>query len=106
MAAKKSGIKFSAKHINDEARVKVIMPHPMENGARKDKKTGEVIPAHFIKEVTVESGGKVRFSALLSGGISANPFLSFKFKGNKGDMVKVTWVDSKGETETGEAKIK
>jgi sulfur-oxidizing protein SoxZ len=106
MAAKKSGIRISAKHINDEALVRVIMPHPMENGARKDKKTGEVIPAHFIKEVTAESAGKTCFSALLSGGISANPYISFKFNGNKGDTIKVTWVDSKGETESGEAKIK
>jgi sulfur-oxidizing protein SoxZ len=106
MADKKSGIRIVAKHKNNEAQVRVIMSHPMENGARKDKKTGEVIPAHFIKEVTAESEGKTCFSALLSGGISANAYISFKFNGKKGETVKITWVDNKGETETGEAKIK
>ena len=81
MAAKKSGIRISAKNINNETLVKVLMRHPMETGAKKDKKTGEVIPSHFIQEVTAESGGKTCFSALLSGGISANPYISFKFKG-------------------------
>lgn len=106
MAAKKSGIRISAKNINNETLVKVLMRHPMETGAKKDKKTGEVIPSHFIQEVTAESGGKTCFSALLSGGISANPYISFKFKGNKGDAVKVTWVDNKGGSDSGEAKIK
>jgi sulfur-oxidizing protein SoxZ len=106
MTAKKSGIRISAKHINDQTLVKVIMHHPMENGARKDKQTGKTIPAHFIKEVTAESAGKTCFSALLSGGISANPYISFKFNGKKGESIKITWVDNKGETESGEAKIK
>lgn len=106
MAANKSGIRISAKNINNETLVKVLMRHPMENGARKDKKTGEYIPAHFIQEVACESAGKTCFSALLSGSVSANPYISFKFKGNKGDTVKVTWVDNQGGTQTGEAKIK
>ncbi len=106
MAATKSGIRISAKHINNETLVKVLMRHPMETGARKDKKTGEVIPAHFIQEVTAESAGKTCFSALLSGGVSANPYISFRFKGNKGDTVKITWTDNKGESESGEATIK
>ncbi len=106
MAAKKSGIRISAKNINNETLVKVLMRHPMENGARKDKKTGEVIPAHYIQEVTAESDGKTCFSGLLSGGVSANPYISFKFKGKKGNTVKVTWLDNKGATESAEAMIK
>ncbi len=99
-------IRISAKIINNETLVKVLMKHPMESGSRKDKATGGLIPAHFIKDFKCESGGKVVFSAHLSGGVSANPYVSFKFNGNKGDPVKITWVDSKGTTETGETKIK
>ncbi len=106
MAANKSSIRISAKNINNETLVRVVMPHPMENGSRKDKKTGKEIPAHFIQEVTCESAGKTCFSALMSGGVSSNPYLSFRFKGKKGDMVKITWVDNKGGTETNEAAIK
>lgn len=104
--AKKSGIRISAKNINNETLVKVIMKHPMESGSRKDKATGNLIPAHFIQSFVCESAGKVRFSADLSGGISVNPYISFKFKGNKGDAVKISWVDNKGDTATGETKIK
>jgi len=82
------------------------MKHPMESGSRKDKATGGLIPAHFIQKITCESAGKVVFSGDMSGGVSANPYISFKFKGNKGDMVKVSWTDTKGTTESGETKIK
>ena len=102
--AKKS-IKIRAKMKGDEVTVKALMTHPMETGARKDSK-GELIPAHFIQEVVCESGGKTRMTANWSGGVSKNPYLSFKFKGaNKGDTVKLSWVDNKGATDSTEAKI-
>ncbi len=106
MAANKSDIKITAKNINNMTTVRLLMTHPTESGYRKDKKTGEVIPAHFIQEVICESGGKTRFSALLGGGVSSNPYISFKFDGNKGDTVRVTWVDNKGVTESNETQIK
>ncbi len=102
----KSSIRISAKTINNQTLVKVLMKHPMESGARKDKATGGLIPAHFIQSITCESAGKVRFSGDLSGGVSANPYISFKFNGNRGDTVKVTWTDTKGISESGETKIK
>ena len=104
--AKKS-IKIRASLKDGETTVKALMTHPMETGARKDKKTGEVIPAHFIQEVTCESGGENRLTAYWSGGVSKNPYLSFKFTGgNEGDMVKLTWVDNKGESDSTEVAIK
>lgn len=102
-----SGMRVQAKASNGETEVKVLMSHPMETGARKDQKTNEVIPAHYITEVTCEYNGKVVLSADWSGGISKNPYLAFKFMGgNPEETVKVTWKDNKGETETQEAKIK
>ena len=98
-------IKLRAKASKGVVTVKALMTHPMETGARKDSK-GELIPAHFIQEVTCESGGKTRMSAIWSGGVSKNPYLSFKFKGaNKGDTLKLSWVDNKGATDSAEAKI-
>ena len=85
--------------------VKALMTHPMETGLRKDKKTGKVIPAHFINEITCESGGKTVMTCLWSGGISKNPYLSFKYAGNKGDELKLTWVDNSGATETTTASV-
>jgi sulfur-oxidizing protein SoxZ len=38
--------------------------------------------------------------------VSANPFLSFKFKGGqKGDKVKVTWTDNKNDTRSDDAVV-
>ena len=44
-----SDIKIRAKLEGDETTVRCLMSHPMENGMRKDSKTEQVIPAHFIQ---------------------------------------------------------
>ncbi len=99
-------IKIRAKSSNGVTTVKSLMSHEMETGLRKDKKTGEPIPAHFIQEVTAKWKDEVVMTALWSGGVSKNPYLSFKFNGGeKGDTVEITWVDNQGQTETGTAEI-
>ncbi len=99
-------IKIKAKAADGDTSVKSLMTHPMETGLRKDKKTGEVVPAHFITEVTCKWKDQVVLTALWSGGVSQNPYLAFKFKGGeKGDPVELTWLDNKGETETETSKI-
>ena len=86
--------------------VKAILYHPMETGLRKDKGTGEVIPAHFITEVKVEHNGNVVMTCDWGTAVSKNPFLSFDISGTKaGDMVKISWVDNLGGSEVGEAAI-
>ena len=104
--AKKS-IRIRAQLKGDVTEVKALMSHSMETGLRKDKKTGEKIPAHFIKEVICEHNGKQVMLANWSVAVSKNPYLSFKFKGaSKGDSVKISWNDNKGESDSAEAKIK
>ncbi len=100
-------IKLRAKAKGDAVTVKSLISHPMETGLRKDKKTGKVIPAHFIQEVIAEHNGKNRLTAYWGGTVSKNPYLSFKFKGGKkGDTVKLSWTDNKGGSDSAEAKIK
>ena len=104
--AKKS-IKIRAKLKKGVTTVKSLMNHPMETGLRKNKKTGKMIPAHFITEVTATSGGKTVMTANWSGGVSKNPYISFKFTGGKkGDEVGISWTDNKGGSDSGTAKIK
>jgi sulfur-oxidizing protein SoxZ len=103
----KSSIKVRAKVKKGTAKVKCLISHPMETGLRKDKKTGKLIPAHFIQEVNCESGGKTVMNAQWNGTISKNPFLSFEFTGaNKGDTIKISWVDNTGKSDSTEAKLK
>ncbi len=90
----------------DVADVKVLMNHPMETGLRKDSKTGQLIPAHYITDVTATVNGTKVLDAGFSGGISKNPYLGFKVKGPKaGDKVVVTWADNKGDKNSAEATI-
>ncbi len=108
--AKKS-IKIRAKAKKGVTTVKSLMSHPMETGLRKNSKTGKLIPAHFIQEVVathVHDGGEtVRMTTHWSGGVSKNPYLSFKFNGGKkGDKITLTWTDNKGGSESATAKIK
>jgi len=102
-----STIKIRAKTKSGVTTVKALMSHPMETGLRKDKKTGNKIPAHHITEVTAEYNGNVIMTANWGGAISKNPYLSFKFNGGaSGEKIKLTWVDNKGEGDSLEAVIK
>jgi sulfur-oxidizing protein SoxZ len=99
-------IKMRAKHSGDETTVKALFTHVMETGLRKGK-DGNKIPAHHITEVTCEHGGKTVMTAQWGPAVSKNPYLAFKFKGAKsGDMVKLSWVDNQGKTDSAEAAIK
>lgn len=103
----RKAIKIRAKEKNGVVTVKALMTHSMETGRRKNKKTGELIPEHFIQEVQCQANGKTVLSTEWSSGISKNPYLSFKFKGSsKGDNVTISWTDNKGKTASAEAVIK
>ena len=99
-------MRIRATMAGDVADIKVLMNHTMETGTRKDAKTGQLVPAHFITSVTASINGNKVLGAGLSGAISKNPYLGFKVKGPKaGDKVTVNWVDNKGDTNTAEATI-
>jgi sulfur-oxidizing protein SoxZ len=88
------------------ADVKCLMNHPMETGLRKDAKTGGIVPAHHITNVTATVNGATVLDAEWGGGISKNPYLAFKVAGaKKGDKVTVSWVDNTGDKNTTETSI-
>jgi sulfur-oxidizing protein SoxZ len=99
-------IKLRAKAKKGIVTVKALMNHPMETGLRKDKKTGKLIPAHHIQEVMAKSGDSPVMTAVWGGAISKNPYLSFKYKGAKGDQLTLSWVDNKGGSDSITAKVK
>ncbi|NIQ12816.1 MAG: thiosulfate oxidation carrier complex protein SoxZ [Gammaproteobacteria bacterium] len=100
-------IKIRARMKGNSCEVKSLIKHKMETGLRKDKKTGKVIPAHFIQEVNCEHNGATVMSANWGTAISANPYLAFSFSGaKKGDTIKLSWVDNMGKSDSKEATIK
>jgi sulfur-oxidizing protein SoxZ len=98
-------MKLRAKADGDVVEVKVLMSHIMETGQRKNQ-AGDPIPAHFIQTVSVTCQDRTVLSAQWGPAVSANPFLSFKFKGGqKGDKIKVVWTDNKGDSRADEVAI-
>ncbi|MFN3973589.1 MAG: thiosulfate oxidation carrier complex protein SoxZ, partial [Gemmobacter sp.] len=63
-------MRIRAQMQGDVADVKVLMNHPMETGTRKDAKTGQLVPAHFIQEVTATLNGKTVLEAELGPAVS------------------------------------
>ncbi len=99
-------MRIRATMAGDVADVKVLMNHPMETGLRKDAKTGQLVPAHFIQEVVATINGAAVLAADIGSGVSKNPYMGFKVKGAKaGDKVIVSWTDNKGDKNSAEATI-
>lgn len=86
--------------------VQVLIKHPMETGMRKDKTSGNLIPAHFIQELSVELNGKLMATASTGVAVSESPLLGFRLKEAKnGDKLRITWKDNQSETGSTEAVV-
>ena len=86
--------------------IKILVKHPMETGTRTDKRTGELIPAHYLTNISATWNGTQVFRGVLSSTISKNPFLAFKFNGAaEGDAIKVSWEDNLGHSDSQPALI-
>ena len=98
-------MRIRARADGDVVEVKILISHIMETGFRKND-SGGLIPAHFIQFVTITCDGRIVLSAQWGPAVSANPFLAFKFQGGRrGETLKVTWVDNRGDTRSDEAVI-
>jgi sulfur-oxidizing protein SoxZ len=85
--------------------VKILMAHVMETGQRKDA-DGNLVPAHYIVNVTATCNGRTVMAAEWGPSVSKNPYFSFRFRGGaKGDKLSITWKDTDGETRTDETTI-
>lgn len=98
--------KIRASVAGGTAEVKILMSHPMENGLRKGA-DGKLIPANFIRNITVSIGGKTHLDAQWGGGVSKDPYLSFRARGVKtGDKIVVSYEDNAGVKGSAEASVK
>ena len=98
-------MKIRAAAMGDIAEVRVLMVHPMETGQRKDA-SGNLVPVHFIQEVTVRVNGKLMLEGQISQAVSRNPVFSFRLKGVKaGDKLEIAWLDNRGERSQSDAVV-
>ena len=79
--------------------VRIQIRHPMETGYRTDD-SGRSIPRNVIRELTCRYAGEPVFSARMSSGIAANPYVRFYVTArSSGDLV-FDWLDDAGEHAT------
>jgi sulfur-oxidizing protein SoxZ len=106
MAERKMKVKTRAPESGSGAEVLVQISHPMETGQRTDKETKQKIPAHFIQKVTLEHNGKPVVVVDCGPGVSEDPLFMFRIKdAKKGDKLRVSWSDNKGEKGSAETTI-
>lgn len=99
-------IRMRGKSKGGVAEIKALIKHPMESGARMNKKTGKPYPAKFIDMVEVSINGTKAVDAQWSGAVSANPYMGVKVKANAGDEVTVSLTDNTGAKGTKSIKLK
>ena len=100
-----STIRVRATSSGETTEVQALIQHPMDTGLVKDPK-GELIPPHFIQQLTFEHSGSTVFLANWGPAVSKDPYVKFSFKGGaKGDDLKISWVDNKGAHDSTTAKI-
>jgi sulfur-oxidizing protein SoxZ len=100
-----STIRVRATLNGDITEVQALIQHPMDSGFVKDAQ-GQIIPAHFIQQLTFECNGKSVFVRDWGTAVSKDPYIKFSFKGgNKGDELKISWVDNKGASDSLTSKI-
>ena len=100
-----NAIKVRSKLDGDVALVRLLISHPMETGLRKDPE-GQLVPAHFIELLTITYKDRTVLSAQWGPAVSRNPYLAFRFKGGqKGEKLKISWIDNMGESATDEATL-
>ena len=100
-----NAVKVRTKLDGDVALIRLLISHPMETGLRKDPE-GELVPAHFIELLTITYKDRTVLSAQWGPAVSRNPYLAFRFKGaQKGEKLKISWVDNAGDSRTDEAVI-
>ncbi len=99
-------IKIRAKLKDGQTEIRILIEHPMETGRNKDK-TGQLIPAHFIRELSVQRNDQIAVSAVLGASISKDPYFAFYLQGGAvGDKITVSWSDNLGNTDSAASEVK
>lgn len=90
-------IKIRATVKGSDGDVRILLPHPMESGLRRDP-SGQALPAHYITSVIVSLNGRPVIEGGLGTAVSVNPLFAFQLTGVKaGDKLAVAWLDNKGQ---------
>lgn len=99
-------IVIRAKHTKGITKVRAMITHPMLGYNNQENRNNGDNRPHFIQEITCSLGEETILSALCGGYVAPDPLLGFAFRGgNKGEIIKVSWVDNWGEKDSVETII-
>lgn len=102
-----SSIRIRSKLLNGKTQIRTLISHPMETGRNRDPNTHQLIPAHYIQELTVSRNAKVIVTCQLGASISKDPYFAFMLKGgNAGDLIMIQWLDNLGNRDSEEHVVK
>jgi len=97
-----SSIKIRTQRMENDTEIRLLITHPMENGRNRDA-NGELIPAHFIEELSLNLNGRTVISVNMAGSIAKNPYFSFRLKNlANGDRISAFWTDNKQLSDSAE----
>ncbi len=96
-------IRIKAKEKEGIVKVKVLLTHEMLT-YNQAKKRG--VKANFITRVIAKVGEKTVYELSSSQFLSKNPLLKFKFRGNKGEVLEIAWIDLSGAHASASKMIK
>jgi sulfur-oxidizing protein SoxZ len=82
----------------DVVEIRLLIQHPMETGYRRDE-VGNPIARNTIRSMSCRYAGTEIFSAEMSSGIAANPYLQFTTVAEATGMLEFSWVDDAGHSE-------
>jgi len=105
---RKSMIKIKPKKYKagDVVKVDFIVIHPMDTGLQKDKKTGNLKPAHFIDHITFSLDGTPFTTMKVWETVSTNPYFSVNLKVPGKGKITVDYTDNMGEKNSKSKKLK
>ena len=84
--------------------IKTLVSHPMETGYRRTQ-LGAPIPRDIIRRFVCTYNGTEVFSADLTQGVAANPYLAFSLLVEESGEITFTWTDDLGSTHSEKAEI-
>ncbi len=98
-------IRIRVQRQGEGAEIRILMPHPMENGLRRDA-AGKLVAVHYIQTFTLKQNDRPLISGQLNTSVSRNPLFVFKARQIKsGDTLSVHWTDNKGVTRQDAIKV-
>lgn len=86
--------------------VLVLVNHPMDTGLVRSKITHRIIPAHFIKTLTIAVNHTPAVITDMGIAVSKDPLIAVKLHDTRqGDLISVDWIDNEGMTGHAETRV-